>query len=100
MGRLVEISPGGLRLNTEVALPHGRRLSICVRFRRMVSGKAELALSGRCVWCTPDPIDTERYASGVRLESLTGTTVQLISAVTEVYSLRLPHMKKKTGSVE
>lgn len=100
LGRLVDISQEGIRLDTEVDFLPGQQLDMCVRFRQMLAGESGLFIHGECVWCMQDPVNSEHFVSGFRIESEQGEAGVLIMEVMDVYGLRTLHGRKTTEAGE
>lgn len=89
VGRLADITVGGVMLVTEDELIIGNRYELRIDFRNVLVGKRHLLLSARCVWCEKDTINPAYFASGFELDDLSAEDSEVIKALIVEYGLRM-----------
>jgi len=80
LGRLVDITPGGLMVVAPRTWLEGERLHVRIPLPTVINGRTELELEIEAVWQSPD--DNPRYhRSGFRFVAIGGEDAYIIETV-------------------
>ena len=81
LGQLVDITPEGLALIGEKAVPVGRKFSLRMDLPRNLMADGHLNFSAESKWCTKDT-NGDFYSMGMRIVKMTPEAVALVQKLT------------------
>jgi PilZ domain len=81
IGQLVDITPDGLALIGETAVPVGRTFSLRMDLPRNLMPEGHLTFSAESKWCTKDTSE-DFYSMGMRIVKMTPEALALVRKLT------------------
>lgn len=88
VGHLVDISPGGFRLDSQDPIPKDREYQFRMDLAPEVADKPSMTFAARSIWCHVDPEDPLVYNVGFQLEEITPEDHEIFRRVIYKYGRR------------
>ena len=85
VGIMVDISPGGFKLDSREPIPNGSINRLRVNITNDVASQASLVFAGRSKWCRPDHIEPSIYNVGFEVINLSPMDALIYQRVFEKY---------------
>jgi hypothetical protein len=85
IGHLVDISPAGLLMDSQVPVPTNQRYQLHLDLMENLGGKTSLNFSARSIWCHPDPIQPFMYYAGFEISNLAQGDLEVIKVIANKY---------------
>ena len=85
IGHLIDISPAGLLMDSQVPLASNQRYELHLDFMEDMGGQASLDFAARSIWCRPDPTQPFMYYVGFEISNLAQGDLEIIKSVAIKY---------------
>jgi hypothetical protein len=87
LGRLVDITPKGLMLLSEVPLPTDTAFRLKIELSEAFTDKTAVVFGARSIWGQPD-VDPHFYNTGFQLTEIDPADVTIIESIVQAYGFR------------
>jgi len=77
IGRLVDISPKGLRIKGQVSIEVNEFVDLLLRLPERIFGKKDISVVAQCLWTNPDT-DPNYITSGFRIHEVSQVDINTI----------------------
>ncbi len=85
IGHLVDISPSGLLMDSQVPIATNQHFELHLDFMEDLGGTASLDFTARSIWCRPDPIQPYMYYAGLEISNLAPGGLAIIRSIATKY---------------
>jgi len=97
LGVLMDISPGGFRLDSRDQIPEGIVRNFCVDLPNNVAPQSARTFTGRSKWCRPDYIDPTTYNVGFEFINISKGNAGLFQQIYENYGSKSGDSKRNNN---
>jgi PilZ domain len=87
LGRLVDLTPQGLMLLSEIPLPTATAFRLKIELSEAFTDKTAVVFGASSIWCQPD-IDPHFYNTGFHLTDIDPEDVTIIESIVRAYGFR------------
>ena len=88
VGHLVDISPGGFKLDSQTAIPLNKDFRFRMDLTSDVANKPSMVFVARSKWCEVDPLDPFIYNVGFQLVNISPGDVEIFYRMMEKYGTK------------
>ena len=88
IGHLVDITPGGLMMDSAKPLPLGSDFRLLLDTMPDVADKDYIKFTARCKWCLPDAVEPYLFDIGFSIIDIAQHDADIIRKITEKYATR------------
>lgn len=89
IGHLVDISSGGLKLDSQKPIPVNRDFRLRMELTSEVADKPAMTFVARSKWCETDPLDPFVYNVGFQLINISPGDLHIINRMMEKYGKKI-----------
>ena len=85
VGRVVNISKGGLLVNASLEFPVGGKIDFYIPFTKSVSGDIKFEFTAKIIWCHPNPLHPSGYSIGLEFSNFPELQTVFIEKMIKIY---------------
>ncbi len=96
VGHLADISTGGFKLDSSVAIPPNKDFRLRIELTNEVANKSFMVFMARSKWCYADPLDPTAFNVGFQITNMAPSDFEIFSRMFEKYGSEGVNSQKRS----